>query len=118
MDGNKNIAKEWWAKRRLRYNIGLLVAGFGALILFLIIGSPPHKFSPDDDGINIVLQGPAYLFMIGIANVFYYLGYYVDSKYNKDNTDSFRKKLYNLGFWFSVGLPFLLPLLLLIDWLF
>jgi len=119
---NQDIAKEWWAKRRLRYNIGLMIVWISAFILYLIIiGVHPHELSSNSDidgGVNIVLQVPAYIVIVIIANFCYNLGYYVDSKYNTNNNDSFRRKWYNRGFWFSVGLPFLLPLFLIIKWLF
>lgn len=104
----------WWSKRRLRYNIGLVIAGVTAFILYVILGS--YLIAPYDDEFEITLftiffQGVGYLFMIGVANLLYNLGYLVDSKFNPNSSDAFRQRLYNLGYWFSFCLPFLVPLL-------
>jgi hypothetical protein len=40
----------------------------------------------------------------------------VDKHYNKDNSEAFRQRVYNIGFWFSVGLPFLIPALIVVEY--
>jgi hypothetical protein len=61
-----------------------------------------------------IFQGFAYLFMMFLANLFYYLGYAVDNAFNINNNDHFRRQLFNFGFLFSILLPFLIPLMIVI----
>ncbi len=110
-------AKDWWAKRRLKYNIGLVIAGFTAFVSYAILGE--LLIAPYDNGFEITLfttifQGFGYLIMMLFANLFYYLGYFVDINFNKTDSVRFREKLYKLGFCFSVGLPFLIPILIVV----
>ncbi|MEG1591003.1 hypothetical protein [Chryseobacterium sp.] len=123
MKENSNLTrsqiKDWWVERRLNYNIGLIISGFIAFILYVIVGV--NFIMPYDEEFDITLftiafQGIGYLIMIVFANLFYSLGVTEDLNHNKENTDDFRKNLFNLGFWFSVSLPFLAPLWLLISY--
>ena len=122
-DENKNAytltSKEWWAKKRAKYNWRLLIAGFTAFVAYAILGE--LLIAPYDNAFEVTLftiffQGIGYLFMMLIANLFYNLGHFVDIKYNKDNSEVFRQQLFNLGFWFSVGLPFLIPILIVVEY--
>ncbi len=113
--------KQWWASRRLKYNICLIIAGITAFILYVILGST--LIMPYDEEFEITLfttifQGLGYLFMMLIANLFYNLGYIADNMFNKDNNEQFRKRLFNFGYWFSFGLPFLIPTLIVIMYIF
>jgi hypothetical protein len=108
---------QWWESRRPRYNIGLLISGALAFTLYATLGS---AWGDSDFEITIfttIFQGVAYLFMIGIANIFYFLGPYVDKRMNKSDNGHFRRRLFNLGFWFSCSLPFLIPMLLFVSYL-
>lgn len=112
-------AKEWWQKHRLKYNWGLIIAGFVAFLIYYIIGVT--LIAPNDEKFEITLftvafQAAGYFVMVLIANLLYYLGHYVDKKFNKQNSTAFRRKLFNLGFWFSIALPFLIPTILLIQY--
>lgn len=108
---------KWWASRRLKYNKGLVIAGLTAFLLYAILGS--LLIAPYDRDFEITLftlffQGIGYLFMMGMANLFYGLGVFVDKNYNKSNDEKFRQKLFNLGFWFSFALPFSMPILVVV----
>ena len=97
------IIKDWWGKRRLKYNLGLIIAGLTAFILYTILGE--FLIAPYDTTFQVTLftiffQGVGYLFMMLIANLLYYLGPYVDKQYNKNNSNTFRQRLFNFGFWF------------------
>lgn len=112
-------SKEWWAFKRKKYNLGLLVAGLGAFICYVIVGT--IFIMPYDQEFEIILfttifQGVGYLIMLSIANIFYGLGYWVDSRLNKNNSLEFRVKLFNAGYWFSICLPFIVPLLVLLQY--
>ena len=111
--------KEWWSSRRFKYNMGLVIAGMTAFIFYVIAGV--NLIMPYDNEFEITLfttafQGVGYLFMILIANIFYNLGYWTDKNFNKNDSERFRQRLFNFGFWFSFGLPFLIPLLTVVDY--
>ncbi len=57
-------------------------------------------------------QGVGYLFMIGIANVCYYLGPVSERVVHPRDPERYRHICFRLGFWFSVLLPFSIPALL------
>ena len=113
------ITREWWSNRRVKYNIGIIIAGFSSFIAYAILGE--ILIAPYDDNFEVTLftiffQGIGYLFMMLVANLFYNLGPYVDKQYNKENSEAFRQRLYKFGFWFSVGLPFLVPILIVVEY--
>lgn len=115
----KSQIREWWSDKRYLYNLGLILSGIIAFIFYVIVGV--NFIMPYDEEFEITLftiafQGIGFLIMIVIANLFYSLGVTEDLNNNKENTDKFRKNLFNLGFWFSVSLPFLSPLWLLISY--
>jgi hypothetical protein len=117
----KKESRKWWESRRLRYNLGLVIAG---ILTFIVTEFVSYRFiAPYDRSFNpaplfvIIPQGLGYLCMMGVANVMYILGYVIDVRYNITGKDSFRKRLFNFGFWFSVGLPFIIPLSLFVEYL-
>jgi hypothetical protein len=109
-------SKEWWASQRRKYNKGLVIAGILAFILYAVLGSV--LMLDDDDfeitAVTIFVQGIGYLFMMLVANLGYNLGYTVEQIFNKTGDMKFRRRLFNLGYWFSFGLPFLAPLMIII----
>lgn len=116
----KSEIKEWWSDKRYHYNLGLILSGIIAFVLYVIVCVNlimPYDEDFDITLFTIIFQGISYLIMIGFANLFYSLGVIHDLNYNKENTNDFRKNLFNLGFWFSVSLPFLAPLWLLISYI-
>ncbi len=112
----------WWAKKRRKYNKGLVISGIVAFIAYAIIieiksSLDTHNTDPEKYEITILttlFQGIGYLIMIGIANLFYFLGPAFDKMFNKDNSENFRNRLFIAGLWFSCLLPFSIPLLVLI----
>ncbi|MCU7619140.1 hypothetical protein NZ698_18325 [Chryseobacterium sp. PBS4-4] len=121
MSSSSNLTKleikEWWSDKRGIYSLGLILSGIIAFILYVIVGVNlimPYDEDFDITLFTIVFQGIGYLIMIVFANLFYSLGVTRDLNYNKENTNDFRKNLFNLGFGSSVSLPFLAPLWLLI----
>jgi hypothetical protein len=71
-------AKSWWEQRRLRYNIGLAVAGLLAFICY--VAAVDRGISAGAmPGAEITLfttafQAIGYLFIMGVANVCYFAG--------------------------------------------
>ena len=56
--------------------------------------------------LTALFQGFAYLVMVGVANLCYYLGPWSERLVRPANVARFRKIVFRLGFWFSVLLPF------------
>lgn len=108
--------RQWWSSQRSKYNRGLVIAGITAFITYAIVGS---ILFANDTAFEITIfttafQGIGYLIMMGVANLFYNLGPLADSMFNNTNDEKFRQRLFNLGYWFSFGLPFLIPVLLIL----
>src|SRR5678815_5777693 len=60
----------WWSARRVRYNVGLVVAGILAFIAYVAVG---FTMLPPDADFEVTIfttlfQGIGYLFMMGVAN--------------------------------------------------
>ncbi len=114
---NQQSSRQWWSSRRLKYNKGLVIAGLIAFIVYAILGS--LLIAPRTQGFEITLfsmffQGVGYVFMIGVANLFYGLGPLVDKFYNRHNDERFRQRLFDFGYWFSFALPFSILLLVIV----
>ena len=110
----------FWKSSRRKYNIGLIIAGITAFILYAILASiliEPYEKDFEITLFTIGFQGFGYLVMMGFANLFYFLGPFTDKYFNKSDSPDFRKRLYNLGFGFSVCLPFSVPLLVVIFYM-
>lgn len=118
--GDDNSAWLWWERRRLQYNIGLVIAGWLAFFLYAaaIELAPADSFNgepPEITLFTILFQGIAYLFMMGLANVCYCLGMISEGLLKPEDRDTFRRRFYWLGFWFSFALPFSLPAFLCLS---
>lgn len=67
-------SSNWWRARRFQYNVGLVVAGIFAFIAYVAVGSAMLTGGNFEVTVFTTLfQGIGYLFMIGIANVLYFL---------------------------------------------
>jgi len=112
-------AWKWWEQRRFRYNIGLVIAGITAFIAYTVLSellTMPYDHDFEITLFTILFQGVGYLIMIGVANVFYFLGPLFDKSFNRSDSVTFRLRLFNLGFWFSVALPFIIPVIIVIQY--
>ena len=104
----------WWRARRLRYNIALVVAGILAFVAYVTVCV---TLLPKDADVEITIfttlfQGVGYLFMIGVANICYFIGPLSERFVRPAEPERYRLICYRLGFWFSVLLPFSIPTLL------
>lgn len=114
-------ALNWWEHRRLRYNIGLVVAGLLAFVGYVAVldrgistGAMPCA---EITLFTTVFQGLGFLFMIAVANVCYLAGPLSESIIRPRNVDRFRRVTFQLGFWFSVLLPFAIPVIVALSYL-
>jgi hypothetical protein len=109
--------RNWWLSHRLKYNKGLVIAGFTAFIAYCIVGelliARHEEFEVTI--FTTAFQGVGYLIMMCMANIFYSFGYVIDYFFNKENDEAFRYNLFNLGYWFSFCLPFLIPVILIFE---
>jgi len=103
-------SKQWWWSQRPRYNKGLIISGFIAFILYRILDyfivGPSGQF--EEIISETVLLGSGYLIMMIIANLLYTLGSIIDICFNVRNSQAFRERLFNVGYWLSFSLPILL----------
>ncbi len=114
---------QWWESRRLRYNIGLIVAGIFAFACYLIVCFTllPRVLDPgriNAVGLETFVQAIAYLVLMVVANLFYCLGPMLEDMIRPTNVNRYRVISYRLGFWFSALLPFSIPTLLAVLILF
>lgn len=108
---------DWWSQKRRRYNVGLVVSGSIAFILYVAIAWVWEERLPcvEITAFTVAFGGVAYLIVIGLANIFYYLGPLAEFVLNPADPMILRQRLYALGFWLSVSLPFLVPLLVALS---
>ncbi len=106
------IIKRWWWSKRAQYNVGLLVAGLLAFVIYCIIAkiTTLQYDQSEETFFWLIPLTIVYLMMMFIANVFYTLGSVIDITFNKSNDQQFREQLFALGYWFSFSLPTLLIL--------
>ncbi|HYW73663.1 MAG TPA: hypothetical protein VE961_21755 [Pyrinomonadaceae bacterium] len=112
----------WWGKRLIIYNVGLVLAGILAFTAYVLVITKFENilFSPGEDwdgfsGIVLVFQAFAYLFMMLVANLCFSLGPVFEFSFKPRNVARYRTVTFSLGFWFSVALPFIVPVSLLFD---
>jgi hypothetical protein len=117
-------ALRWWEKKRLRYNVGLVVAGvlafaaYAALIVRfgdVINGAADPSEADEFSGLTLAIQGIGYLFMMFVANVCFLLGPLSERWVKPSDVAHYREKAFRFGLWFSVALPFAIPVLLLVN---
>ena len=104
---------EWWKRRRLRYNAGLVAAGVLAFCAYAAVFELKLRDQPDAEItlMTIGVQGVGYLVMMVIANICYFLGPLAERVIRPAEPLRFRKTTYLLGCGFSFALPFAVPVL-------
>jgi hypothetical protein len=115
----KSQIREWWFKKRIKYNIGLLIAGFISFNMYWFLGELlifPYNDSFEVTLFTIFFQSIGYFFFILAANFFYTLGYFTDRFFNKNYSQEFRARLFNIGFGISLLIPFLIPVFIVIEY--
>jgi hypothetical protein len=102
----------WWSRRRLKYNIMLVVAGLTAFLAMALVGD---RFCTADRDFEITVftiafQSVGYLIAMAIANVFYGLGPLCEHLFKQRNLTLYRYAAFSTGVVVSVALPLLVPL--------
>jgi hypothetical protein len=111
---------KWWQAQRIKYNLALIVAGMSAAVWYAAIIFRFDDVITDAD-INlftIAFQCIGYVVAMAIANILYFLGPITELMFQPNNVNRYRKIVFALGFWFSVCLPFTIPVFLMIMVLF
>jgi len=113
MENETLSAREWWGKHRFRYNVALVVAGMLAFVAYATIVITFEERIPyvEITGFTIIFQAIGYLIAIGIANIFYFIGPISETLLKPKDITGYRRVTYSLGFWFSVLLPFSIPVM-------
>jgi hypothetical protein len=108
-------ARDWWERRRFRYNIGLVIAGLLAFACYVAVvdrgisaGAMPCA---EITLFTTAFQAVGYLFMIGVANVCYFAGPLSETMIKPTSVDRYRRVTFQFGLWLSVLLPFTVPVL-------
>jgi hypothetical protein len=109
-------ASAWWEERRSSYNRALVIAGILAYITYVIVCETllPSTADYEITVFTTLFHGIGYLLMMGVANVCFFLGPVSEKYFRPTDISSYRRLCYRLGFWFSVCLPFSIPMLLML----
>jgi len=112
-------SEAWWRNHRLRYNVGLLIAGPLAFVGYAAVGEWCIRRNTAVDFeitiFTIFFQTIGYFLMVGVANVLYYLGPLSERIVKPNHVANFRKTVFGLGFWFSALLPLVVPVHLFLE---
>jgi hypothetical protein len=99
----------------LRYNIGLVIACVFAFVCYVVVVDRGISIGTMPDAeitlFTSAFQAIGYLFMMAIANVCYLAGPLSESLIKPQDVERYRRITFQLGFWFSVLLPFAIPII-------
>jgi hypothetical protein len=118
MSGAQTVADSdawpWWQARRLRYNIALGISGWAAYganaLLYAAFGKTFWKDWQSGIAITLLL-GTLFLIVMGLANVSFLLGPWTEKVAKPEDVAQFRRNAWAMGFYGSMAVPFLFPLL-------
>lgn len=102
----------WWEARRLRYNLGLAVAGLAAYSAFWLVMLAFGQTQGLDMRALVATTaflGLGYMIVMAAANGCYLLGIGLEILLKPQDRGAFRARFWALGFWGSCALPFVLP---------
>jgi hypothetical protein len=102
----------WWRQRRWPYNRALLIAGIAAFGCYAVVFEMRCRDIPEAEItlFTTAFQGLAYLVAVGVANLCFNLGRWSERLLKPSRPARYRELAYGLGLWFSVALPFAIPL--------
>jgi hypothetical protein len=97
------------------YNAGLIVAGMSAMTLLAVLlefsGCPPPDLQSAP--LKLVYLAAGYAVAMGLANLLFSLGPWLEARLPAARVDSFRRWAFGSGFGLSVSLPFVALVLFL-----
>lgn len=103
----------WWQARRLSYNLALGGSGLLAYALSVTtsfaFGQTVWSTAGEAVGQTLFL-GALFLVVMGVANLAYLLGPTGEAMLRPRDVGAYRRNAFAMGFWGSVALPFLVPL--------
>jgi hypothetical protein len=104
--------RAWWSAQRRSYNIALVVAApiSGLLLLMVWVLFEDRLPCLEITAFSLLFGGILFLFGLGIANIFYFLGPLSERVVGPRNTTVFRRWVYGIGLAFSLLLIFSPPL--------
>jgi hypothetical protein len=107
----------WWAKRRLTYNVILILAGLSAFVGIAIVGETACAADPDFEMtvFTIIFQAACYAVAMATANVFYGLGPALERRTKPRNLSLYRAVAFSAGVMLSVAAPLLVPVALFLK---
>ncbi len=102
-------AEQWWAARRLRYNLALLAGATVSFLSLAAVGGGFAKRLPclEVTVFSVEFGGVLFLVGLGLANLCYYLGPLSERWLHPKNLLGFRRLFFVLGTAFSLTLIFL-----------
>ena len=108
---------KWWQSKRLEYNISIAIAGIVAFILYAtLIWSFQSNFPEAEiTFFTTIFQGIAYLVAMAFANICFFAGPILEITIKPTNRERYRAVTFNLGKYFSIILPFMVPLIIVIT---
>jgi hypothetical protein len=112
---NEMTPWQWWQSKRLKYNWGLVKAGFFAFVAYAISVEIFIEYLEDVEItlFTMLFHGLFYLFAILVANIVYTGGPLLEYLLRPTDASRYRKIAFNSGYWFSFVLPFSVPLLMI-----
>ncbi len=102
-------ASSWWAARRLRYNLILLLGAAGSFVSLLAVGWLFEARLPclEITAFSVLFGGILFVAGLGLANLCYFLGPLSERLVHPKNVLAFRRAAFTLGTGFSLALIFL-----------
>jgi len=102
-------ASQWWAARRVRYNVALAVGAVASFLSLVAVGWVFAARLPclEITVFSVAVGGILFLAGVGLANVCYYLGPLSEHWLRPKNVLGFRRLAFLLGTAFSLALIFL-----------
>ena len=108
-------AREWWGKRRLFYNAGLVAAGMASLTLHAALLELTNCRMEETglEPLALVYRALGYAGFMVLANLCYSAAPALESRLKPAGPERFRFWTFSLGLAISCALPFAAPLLFL-----
>jgi hypothetical protein len=118
-DPNGVPARDWWRRRRLRYNLALIAAGVLAFACFMLLSWWGDSVFPPTYGVETSvlvalrwwapLAAAALAIFLLVANVCYSAGALVERIIPASYVDGYRRLAFRLGLGLSMLVPFVVP---------